>query len=131
MEKEINWLVDNWDRIDDKFKVNIQPSRYSEKVQDLNIEEHIVILLLNRQKPSVVASYDFDEERIGVTRTGKIVWGFDSGCSCPSPWEDSFPRCYNVAKEWKQFEIKLSDFDVNWEQGCRERIEEIKQTIKS
>jgi hypothetical protein len=40
-----------------------------------------VYWLINRQRPSVEPSYDFDEERFGVTLCGEIIWGFHSGCS--------------------------------------------------
>ena len=31
--------------------------------------------------------YSWSAERIGMDRDGNIVWAFDSGCSCNSPWE--------------------------------------------
>lgn len=40
-----------------------------------------VLWFINRQKPSIEACYDFDEERFGITIDGNIIWGFDSGCS--------------------------------------------------
>jgi hypothetical protein len=40
-----------------------------------------VLWFINRQKPSVSQSYDFDEERFGLTKDGRLIWGFDSGCS--------------------------------------------------
>lgn len=40
-----------------------------------------VIWLVDRQKPSVDQSYDFDQERFGLTREGEVIWGFHSGCS--------------------------------------------------
>jgi len=124
-EKDIEWITQNWDKIDDKFKTFLAPSKYR-LMKELKLEEHFVILLLDRQKPSVEADYSFDEERIGITRTGKIIWGFDSGCSCPSPWDDSFPDCYNISKTWKEFEVNLKDFDTNWDKDCSEKIKEIK-----
>lgn len=130
LEKGISFIVKNWDKIPDKLKQSLKPSHYSQDIKDLSLEEHIVVLLLNRQKPSVQASYDFDEERIGVTKTGKIVWGFDSGCSCPSLWDDSYPGCYKVSKSWKQFEINLKDFDKEVQEDCLKTIEEVKEAIK-
>ena len=133
MEDAIKWVADNWDKIPNNYKQLLSGDRYgggmSSYVNGLPADEHFVVLLLDRQKPSVIPSYDFDEERIGVTRTGKIIWGFDSGCSCPSPWSDSFPDCYNVSKEWKEFEIQAKDFDIDWEKECLERVEEIKKNV--
>lgn len=106
-EKAVNELIKNRDKIPDRFWVKTDGQTYD------------VIWLLNRQKPSVEASYAFDEERLGITREGKIIWGFDSGCSCPSPWsqEDFGDSSYNV-KTWKEFIIdieSLKGFDKGWE----------------
>lgn len=131
--KEIDWLVKNWDKIPDTFKTNLQNEGYRSHgalVPDVPLEEHIVILLLDRQKPSVAQSYDFDEERISITRSGKVVWGFDSGCSCPSPWDDRYPNCYTCTKTWKEFSINLNDFDPGAVEECLEKIAEIRAAIK-
>lgn len=129
IEQKLKKLVKNWDKIPDEFKSNLKPNNYSQQIGNLKMEEHFVILLLDRQKPSVAASYDFDEERIGITKTGKIVWGFDSGCSCPSPWDDSYPGCYEVSKDWKEFEVKLSDFDVDVIKEIEEKIAVIESKL--
>lgn len=128
MEKEINWIVKNWEKIPDSFKTDIKAyGDESKPVEDLPLDEHVVILLLDRQKPSVERSWDFDEERISISRTGKIVWGFDSGCSCPSPWHDRYPECYSCVKNWKEFTVKLKDFDADWLEVCTASIAEIKK----
>lgn len=69
-----------------------------------------VVWILNRQKPSVCQSYDFDEERLGITDHGKIIYGFDSGCSCPVPWVDCRDSVY-TEKTWKQLELDLTDLE--------------------
>lgn len=128
----VNWLVENWEKIPDKFKISLRPDSYysgTASIPSLDVEEHIVVLLLSRQKPSRMRDYDFDEERIGVTSTGKIVYGFDSGCSCPSPWYDNYPKCYNVEKTWKQFTLKTEGFDTNWAEECLSSIEDIKRAV--
>lgn len=125
MKKEIKWIVKNWARIPDKFKTNLGSGRYS-SAKGLTRDDEIVILLLDRQKPSVVACYDFDEERIGVTRDGKVLWGFDSGCSCPNPWENTE---YTIEKTWNEFEVNLKNFDVQVIEECTAKIDEIKATM--
>ncbi len=130
LSQEIKFIVKNWDKIPDTYKTNLKPSRYKDNIKDLSLEEHIVVLLISRQKPSVEPSYDFDEERIGITRTGKVLWGFDSGCSCPTPWDDSYPTCYEVSKSWKEFVVNLKQFDVKVIEECFETIEKIKKEIK-
>lgn len=133
MKKAVEWIVKNWDKIPDKYKSDIHGVSWNyagSDIDGLSKEEHFVVLLLDRQKPSVEASYDFDEERIGVNKNGKIIWGFDSGCSCPSPWVDSYPGCYNVAKEWKEFELDAEKFDVDWEKECLKKLDEIKNALR-
>ena len=128
--QEINFLKKNWKLIPEKYKENLKPNRYSTNIKDLSLEEHFAVLLLDRQKPSVARSWDFDEERIGITREGKVIWGFDSGCSCPTPWDDAFPDCYKVSKSWKEFEVNLKDFDVGVIEECRNKINEIKKELE-
>lgn len=133
INEEVNWLVKNWEKIPDGFKTNLS-ERYSGSSQGyipgVAMEEHVVVLLLDRQKPSVEADYSFDEERIGITRTGKVIWGFDSGCSCPSPWHDSYPQCYSCSEGWKTFEVELKSFDSGVIEACLERIEQIRKAVE-
>jgi hypothetical protein len=86
-----------------------------------------VLWLLDRQKPSVESNYDFDEERLGLTKDGKIIWGFDSGCSCPSPWSsaDYGDESYQL-KEWKEFELsEFPEFDKEWQEEIINKINSI------
>lgn len=130
---EINWIKKNWEKIPDSFKTNIQGDSYSRSsavIDGVPLEEHVVILLLDRQKPSVQRDYSFDEERIAVTRSGKVVWGFDSGCSCPSPWHDNYPQCYACSKDWKEFVLNIEKFDHDALKEVEARIEEIKKATQ-
>ncbi len=78
----------------------------------VRIKDYRCIWFIDGQKPSVEACYNFDEERFGVTRDGKIIWGFDSGCSCPSPWDED-PE-YTV-KEYKEFVVgEMPELDPKW-----------------
>lgn len=83
-----------------------------------------VLWLLDRQKPSVEQNYDFDKERFGITQDGKIIWGFDSGCSCPSPWSQSDYGDENYGvKEWKEFQLeKFPEFDEPYEDEIISKI---------
>lgn len=128
MKKITQWIVNNWDMIPDEYKEDIR--RDYKVIKGLKVEAHFVVLLLDRQKPSVEAEYDFNTERIGVNRFGQIIWGFDSGCSCPSPWHDSFPDCYSCSNSWKEFEVNLKDFDKEWEKEVLENFNEIKSKVK-
>ena len=128
---EINFLVKNWDKIPDSFKTNLQENYWGNhgNIPGVALEEHIVVLLLDRQKPSVEADYSFDEERISLTRTGKVIWGFDSGCSCTSPWHNSYPDCYSCDEGWKEFELNIEKFDHGAIDAVMTKIEEIKAAI--
>ncbi len=132
-EKEIKLLLKKLDRIPDEFFVRTDGGKYE------------VLWFMDRQKPSVEQSYDFDEERFGVTKDKKIIWGFDSGCSCPSPWskEDHGDDNYNV-KTWKEFVVESKTkesegekeswesnwFDKNWEDECYKTLKDYTLLIK-
>lgn len=120
-EKEITDLINKRHDIPDEFWINTDDRKYQ------------VIWFIDRQRPSVSASYDFDVERFGLTRDGKIIWGFDSGCSCPTPWESN---PYDV-KEFKQFcvedygKAEMNEknrydvdqwFDEGWEDDCFDNL---------
>lgn len=107
-KKEIERLIENRDKIPGEFWVRTDGQKYE------------VIWFMDRQKPSIERSYDFDEERFGLTKDGKIIWGFDSGCSCPTPWgsidygDDSY-----YVKEWKEFCVNPEEaFDADWQDEC-------------
>lgn len=90
-----------------------------------------VVWLLDRQKPSVESYYDFDEERLGITSDGRIIWGFDSGCSCPTPWSNSDYGDDNYrTTTYKEFFIDLPSFDNDWDKESSNKIDEILSCIK-
>ncbi len=103
---KIQTLIANRDKVPDEFWVRTDGGKYE------------VIWFMDRQKPSVHASYDFDEERFGLTKTGQIIWGFDSGCSCPSPWsKEDFGDDNYLVKEWSEFEVSPENaFDAGWQE---------------
>lgn len=133
MEEITDFIVKNWDKIPENFKRDIRAGYAWEgnanNLAGLADEEHLVVLLVDRQKPSVERDYSFDEERIGVTNSGKIIWGFDSGCSCPSPWHDSYPNCYCISEGWKQFTLEAKGFDEDWLKECESTMALIKEKI--
>jgi len=113
-DQEIQLLLSAVDKIPPEYwsKTNSEHGR------------HEVCWFMDRQKPSVERSWDFDEERFGITKEGKIIWGFDSGCSCPVPWEDANDP-YQVS-EWKEFVVAPEKaFDADWEDVCYDRMKEI------
>jgi hypothetical protein len=138
--RDVVWIKGNWEKIPDKFKTNIKANNYS-NIAGVKDEGHFVVLLLDRQKPSIEASYDFNQERVGVNRFGQVIWGFDSGCSCPSPWDDSFPKCYEATRSWKEFISKAKEkvegedaygavFDTGWSVEAKKKLGEIKRCMR-
>lgn len=118
---EIELLLSNLDKIPDGFWLRTDGRKYQ------------VIWFMDRQKPSVEQSYTFDEERFGITKDGRIIWGFDSGCSCPSPWSQSDygDDNYNI-KTWKEFEVESeSAFDIGWDDECYNNLKDYLLLIKT
>lgn len=89
---EIKQLVENRHKIPDEFWLDEVFWFYETHSDGLEIK---------------VSCYDWDAERIGLTKDGNIVWAFDSGCSCTGEWADfDLQKC--PTKSHKEF--ILSDF---------------------
>jgi hypothetical protein len=59
--------------------------------------------------------YDFDESMFGITEDGKLIYGGDSGCSCPTPWDEGedYYTSYNITEG---MEIEITNYiPVDWE----------------
>lgn len=99
------------------------PEKYWSKTDE---EKYRVVWLLDRQKPSVEEFYSFDVERLGITDDGRIIWGFDSGCSCPTPWssQDYGDNSYET-NTYKEFFVSLPEFDIDWDKEGSDKIDEI------
>lgn len=117
MKEKLQTLLENISKIPEQYWSITERQMYK------------VVWLLDRQKPSVAQCYDFDEERLGITSDGKIIWGFDSGCSCPSPWYDAGDENYKT-NTYKEFFISLPDFDTDWDKQSSNKIDEILSCIK-
>lgn len=115
---EIQKLIKNVGKIPEQYWQN----RYSDYYYGNNEKkEDNVVWFMDRQKPSVSQSYDFDVERFGLTRDGKVIWGFDSGCSCPSAWEKN--RVNFSEKTWKEFVVEpVEAFDSGWDDECYKKM---------
>lgn len=103
-QADLEKLIENRHKIPDEFWVTTSGAKYQ------------ALWFINGQKPSVSQSYDFDEERFGVTKDGQLIWGYDSGCSCPSPWSqgDYGDENYQVATYKEFFIAELPSFDEQW-----------------
>ena len=117
-KEQIEKLIEERGYIPDEFWVKAEKADYS------------CLWFISGQKPSVEAFYDFDEERFGITKDGKIVWGYDSGCSCPSPWDDNFDG-YNVKDEKQFFLEEMPELDEQWESTYQSNLEDYLKLIKS
>ncbi len=119
MKEKLEKLLENISKIPDSYWSETDGEKYK------------VVWLLDRQKPSVEADYSFDEERLGITSDARIIWGFDSGCSCPSPWSagDFGDENYKT-NTYKEFFISLPDFDETWDKESEAKIDEILTCIK-
>jgi len=124
LKTKVAELIDKREQVPDEFW------------QTATGKQRWVLWFLDRQKPSVEANYSFDEERFGITREGNIIWGFDSGCSCPTPWDEGDPSQKDPAtyqiKEWKEFDVIASKegFDPGWEKDSSSNLDDFLLLIK-
>lgn len=115
---QIKFILDNREKIPNDFWRKTEGGKYD------------VIWIVNRQKPSVEPDYSFDEERLGITKDGKIIFGFDSGCSCPSPWHDCGDDVYEE-KTWKEFEIDPGNAsNIEWNEECVQQVKDLILLVK-
>lgn len=85
-EDKILKLIKNKDKIPEDFWIKSQAG-------------HEVIWLLSRED-GTAGSYETSQERFGITKEGKIIWGFSSGCSCWDGWKS---EDYLGHVTWKEF----------------------------
>lgn len=53
-------------------------------------------------------AYQFDTVAVWREKaTGRVVWDMDSGCSCPSPFEDWEPK--PLPETWADFERAVNE----------------------
>jgi len=119
-KKEIETLIENRHRVPDEFWVRTDGRKYR------------TIWFMDRQKPSVEDYCSFNEERFGLTQDGKVIWGFDSGCSCPAPWSQrDFGDENYLVKEWKEFMVEPETaFDADWQDECYSNLSDYLLLIK-
>lgn len=84
-----------------------------------------VLWFLSRED-GTAGSYETSQERFGITKNGKIIYGFTSGCSCWDGWsKDEF-----TTKTYKEFEVlnittfpqkeyadRVKDCDISFSEG--------------
>lgn len=62
-------------------------------------EPRDTLWLLSRED-GTAGSYETSQERFGITKDGKIIWGFSSGCSC---WDGWSKEDIEEPVTWKEF----------------------------
>lgn len=120
-KEDLAKLIENRHKIPDEFWVRTDGKQYES------------IWFINGQKPSVEAYYDFDQERFGITRDGKLIWGYDSGCSYPSPWSSyDFGDENYKTNSYKEFFInELPEFDEGWKEEAQSNLNDYLKLVDS
>lgn len=54
-------------------------------------------------------AYEFDMVAVWVHDDGRIFWGQDSGCSCPSPFEGCELKDLDQVESWAELDAALKD----------------------
>lgn len=62
-------------------------------------------------------SYSFDILRVGRDRDGALWWARDSGCSCPTPFEDVEFRPIREPGDWDAVQAEA--------EGCLEAVDAV------
>ncbi len=107
LNESIKILLDNITLIPDEFWHTAE-------------NEEDVIWILNRDD-GTAGSYETSEERLGITRTGKILYGFSSGCSCWSGWQKDD---YKDTITYKEFELMpIGEFNSDNEYEIKDKFD--------
>lgn len=88
-KNNITWILNNISKI---------PEKYWTKAEN----DRIVFWLLDRED-GTAGSYETSQEKFGITLSGELIWGFSSGCSCWSGWNESD---YQKSISYKEFILK-------------------------
>ena len=92
-EEKILKFIKNINKVPEDF--------FSRRIGREDLEARDTIWLMSRED-GTSGSYETSQERFGITKDGKIVWGFSSGCSCWDGWSSTDVR---DPVEWKEFII--------------------------
>ena len=90
----IKTILDNIDKIPDELWV-----RRERVNQPLDQKQFIILHEYNE------GGYDWESERLELTKDGELRYAFDSGCSCNGPWENlsdkeyEYKKCENTTKK--------------------------------
>lgn len=66
-------------------------------------------------KSDIAGSYEVDEEWIGISPQGNIVWAYASGCSC---WNGDYDE--DTKPTIKEFTLKHEHLPEKWEKAIIE-----------
>lgn len=54
--------------------------------------------------------YEFNMVAFWQNEAGDVLWACDSGCSCPSPFEDTRVEDLNVVTSWQQATKEILEY---------------------
>lgn len=75
--------------------------------------------------------YSWSASRLGFNKEGKILWAFDSGCSCNAAWENFDPsKCTTIERKTFIIEDFMKESDNQYWDGQKPKQEEVEEGIK-
>lgn len=106
-EEKIVRFIDNVAKIPEDFWIQ------SEKGNE-------VVWLMSRED-GTAGSYETSQERFGITKEGKVIWGFSSGCSCWDGWNSDDLIDPVTWKEFIMLDTQKREEDNGGEDGAKYR----------
>ena len=58
-------------------------------------------------------SYEYEEVRLFRAEDGSLYWSYDSGCSCPVPFDSAELSPLRTEADWDSVERKIRDVGVD------------------
>lgn len=113
-ENKLLKFIENIERVPEDFFTR-RAGRNWDDSEESQIKRDTIWLV--SRDDGTAGDYETSQERFGVTKDGKIIWGFSSGCSCWNGWEDSD---ISEPLSWKDFimlDTKEEKLDQDWSGG--------------
>jgi len=120
-QKLVNKVVKNWETLKSKEKLKKEDygSEFTSVIGELYWDNPNCLWVLATQNEE---GYDGSQTQIGLTKEGKIVWEYQSHCSCDG-YYDSHEHLPELDLSKKNYE--LDKIPLDWENKIQENIKKI------
>lgn len=119
-EQLIEKAVKNWNKIQEKcFPIRDEYADMSTPIGDLHWQNKNLLWVFLTDNEE---GYEGSQTQLGLNREGKIMWEYQSHCSC-NGYETSHEHGAEFGATKKTYQ--LEEIPIDWESKVRENIEKL------